>query len=60
MIQALSQSDILCNLSKMIKSGSLHFCQCDIHMHLTRARLSYIFQQTIKKMEWMRELCILL
>jgi len=41
MIQALSQSDMLCNLSKMC---SLHFCQCD--MHFTRARLSYLFQQT--------------
>jgi len=54
MIQALSHCDMLCNLSKMC---SLHFCQRD--MHLTRARLSYLFQQTIKNMEWMRELCIL-
>jgi len=39
--------------------GSLHFCQCDIHMHLTRARLSHLFQQTINKEDGMdEELCI--
>jgi len=47
MIQALSQSDMLCNLSKMC---SPNFCQRD--MHLTRARFSVLL---IKNMECIKK-----